>query len=149
MMKRKIVLFAAVAALASPALALEHEVVIDHVDGPIAADYQGSVTVETRQVGSPSVGGRVSTHSCQWSASLNVERMAKIGNTLLSRRMMTRSDVANGSKPGWCQTNAKAIDRIVDSRRDTFRTAMLAMVEQDRSTILAEADSARKANREG
>ena len=149
MMKRNMLLFAAAAALASPAMALEHEVVIDHAGGPIAADYQGSVTVETRQVGTPGVGGRVSTLACKWTASLNVERMAKVGDTVRSRRTMTRSDVAEGSRPGWCETNAKAIDRIVEARRETFRTAMLAMVEQDRSTILAEADSARNANREG
>ena len=149
MMKRKMLLFALAAGLASPALALEHEVVIDHAGGPIAADYQGSVTVETTQVGNPGVGGRPSTLSCNWTATLNVDRIAKVGNTLQSRRAMTRPDVAKGSKPGWCQTNAKAIDRLVDARRETFRTAMLAMVEQDRSAILAEADSARSANREG
>ena len=43
--------------VASPALALEHEVVIDHADGPIAADYKGSVSIETTQVGAAGGSG--------------------------------------------------------------------------------------------
>lgn len=137
------------ACLASPALALEHEVVIDHVSGPIAADYRGSVTVETRQVGAAGAAGRPSTLRCEWTASLNVERVAKVGESLRSQRSMSRDDVAKGSKPGWCETNTKAIDKLVEARKESFRTAMLALVEQDRSAILAEADSARSGNREG
>lgn len=137
------------ACLASPALALEHEVVIDHADGPIAADYRGSVTVSTRQVGAAGAAGRPSTLRCEWTASLNVERVAKVGETLRSQRSIRRDDVESGSKPGWCETNAKAIDKLVDARRDSFRSAMLALVEQDRSALLAEAESERPGNREG
>ncbi|MBU7581000.1 MAG: hypothetical protein KAF27_11120 [Porphyrobacter sp.] len=127
--------------LASPALALEHEVVIDHVTGPIAADYRGSVTVETDQVGTAGAPGRPSTLRCNWTAKLNVERVARVGETLRSQRSLTQDHVASGSRPGWCETNARAIDKLVDSRRDTIRTAMLALVEQDRATLLAEADN--------
>lgn len=128
--------------MASPALALEHEVVIDHAVGPIAADYRGSVTIETTQVGAAGVAGRPSTLRCNWTASLNVERVAKVGETLRSQRSLNQDKVASGSRPGWCETNAKAIDKLVDSRSETFRGAMLALVEQDRGAILAEADSA-------
>lgn len=137
------------AVLASPALALEHEVVIDHEDGPIAADYKGSVTIETTQIGTAGVAGRPSTLACRWTASLTVERVAMVGDSLRSRRSLTSDEVANGSRPGWCETNAKAINRLVDSRNDRFRTAMLALVEQDRSTILAEAESAQSDSRGG
>ena len=135
------------AALASPAVALEHEVVIDHDGGPIAADYKGSVTIETTQVGTAGVAGRPSTLRCNWTASLNVERVAQVGESLRSHRTLTSEDVASGSRPGWCETHAKAIDRLVDSRSDTFRTAMLALVEQDRGAILAEAESAQNSSR--
>ena len=137
------------AAIASPALALEHEVVIEHEGGPIAADYKGSVMIETTQVGTAGVAGRPSTLRCNWSASLNVERVAKVGESLRSQRSLTSEDVASGSRPGWCETHAKAIDRLVDSRSDSFRTAMLALVEQDRSTILAEAETAQNNSRGG
>jgi hypothetical protein len=137
------------ACAASPAMALEHEVVIEHAAGTIAADYAGTVTVETRQVGSAGVAGRPNSLRCVWTASLSVERIAKVGENLSSRRSMTGDDVASGSRPGWCLAQANAIDRLVDSRRETFRTAMLELVEQDRSAILAEADSLRAGNREG
>ena len=122
---------------------------IDHDGGPIAADYKGSVTIETTQVGSAGAAGRPSTLRCNWSASLNVERVAQVGENLRSQRSLTSEDVATGSRPGWCETHAKAIDRMVDSRSDNFRTAMLALVEQDRSAILAEAESAQNNSRGG
>lgn len=130
------------AGLATPVLALEHEVTIDHAAGPIAADYKGSVTIQTTQVGTAGVAGRPSTLACRWTATLNVERTATVGETLQSRRTLTSDGVASGSRPGWCETNTKAIDKLVDARSETFRTAMLALVEQDRGTILAEAESA-------
>lgn len=128
--------------LAAPAVALEHEVVIDHSGGPIAADYKGSVIIETEQVGAAGVAGRPSTLACRWTATLNVERVAKVGDSLRSRRQLSQDNVASGSRPGWCEANAKAIDKLVDARSDTFRTAMLALVDADRATILAEAESA-------
>lgn len=129
-------------AAASPALALQHEVVIDHAAGPIAADYRGSVTIETRQVGTAGAAGRPSTLSCQWTATLNVERVAKVGNVLNSRRTLTSDDVATGSKPGWCPSNPDALDKLVDARSDKVQGALLALVDKDRAALLAEADTA-------
>lgn len=129
------------AVLASPALALEHEVVIDHAGGPIAADYKGAVSIETTQIGAAGAAGRPSTLACRWTASLKVERVARVGEGLQSRRALTSEDVASGSRPGWCETNAKAIEKMVDARDDSFRTALLALVERDRAEILAEAES--------
>ncbi len=133
---------AAAGILASPALALEHEVVIDHAAGPIAADYKGAVAIETTQVGAAGVAGRPSTLACRWTASLTVERVARVGEALQSRRSLSSEDVASGSRPGWCETNSKAIEKMVDARGETFRTAMLALVERDRAALLAEAETA-------
>ena len=135
--------------VAAPAQALEHEVVIEHPAGPIAADYAGTVNVETRQVGTAGVAGRPSTLRCTWSASLRVDRTAMVGDAMQTRRSMTRDDVASGSTPGWCSSKEASIDRLVEARSETFRSAMLAMVAQDRTAILAEADSIRSGNREG
>ncbi|WP_086619781.1 hypothetical protein [Erythrobacter tepidarius] len=134
----------AACALASPALALEHEVVIDHASGPIAADYKGVVSIETTQVGAAGVAGRPSTLACRWTASLTVERVAQVGKALQSRRVLTNEDVASGSRQGWCETNAKAIEKLVDARKDSFRTALLALVERDRAALLAEIESSDK-----
>lgn len=142
-MKYRVFAGAALAAcLAAPVTALEHEVVIDHASGPIAADYRGSVTVETTQVGAAGVAGRPSTLRCNWTASLDVERVAKVGDSLRSRRTLSQDGVASGSKPGWCEANEKAIDKLVAARAETIRSAMLALVEADRAEILAEAETA-------
>jgi hypothetical protein len=141
-MKRSVIAGLALAAsLAAPAAALEHEVVIDHAAGPIAADYKGSVTVRTTQVGAAGVAGRPSTLRCNWTASLNVERVARVGESLQSRRSLSRDDVASGSRPGWCETQAKAIDKLVDTRSEAVRGAMLALIEADRAELLAEAET--------
>lgn len=141
-MKYRVLAAAALAVgLAGPALALEHEVVIAHEAGPIAADYKGSVIVNTTQIGTPGVAGRPSSLACKWTASLNVERIAKVGESAQSRRSLRSDTVASGSRPGWCEANTKAIDKLVEGRKDSLRAAMLAMVDQDRSAILAEAES--------
>lgn len=137
------------AGLASPALALEHSVVIDHDDGPIAADYQGSVTIETRQVGAAGVAGRPSTLRCQGTALLSVERIATVGEALRTQRSLVRKNVVSGSRPGWCETSDAAIARLVDARRETFRAALVEVAEQDRAALLAEAEGAARPSREG
>jgi hypothetical protein len=137
------------ACLATPAAALEHEVVIAHDAGTIAADYKGAVTIETKQIGTAGAAGRPSTLRCRWTASLTLDRTASVGETMRSRRSMTQDDVASGSRAGWCDRQMPAIEKLVDSRRETFRTAMLALVEQDRATILAEAETARSGTRGG
>jgi len=149
MMKKLSLLgLAAGVCLASPAMALEHKVVIEHPEGPIAADYAGAVNVETRQIGSVAAPGRQSTLRCEWTASLSVERTANVGETLKTRRQMQQDDVATGSAPGWCRNNAKAIDQLVDARKETFRSAMLELVEQDRSVLMAEAGRSETAGRD-
>ena len=141
---KKLVIGAAVlaASLAAPAHALEHEVVIDHAEGPIAADYKGTVRIETRQVGAAGVAGRPSTLSCQWTAKLDVERVAKVGSSLSSRRTLTSDDVGRGARPGWCPSNPEVIAKLLDTRSDRVRSALLALVEQDRAALVAEADTA-------
>lgn len=142
MMKRVLAGAVLAACAASPALAHKHDVVIDHVAGPIVADYRGSVTVETKQVGTAGVAGRPSSLSCKWTASLHVERVAKIGAGVRSLRALTSENVTGGSKPGWCPNTPKSLDKFVDASDARFKAALLALVDQDRATLLAEADNA-------
>ncbi|OYZ43783.1 MAG: hypothetical protein B7Y31_03210, partial [Novosphingobium sp. 16-62-11] len=135
-------------ALSAPAQAMEHKTVIEHPVGPIAADYTGSTRVEMQQIGSVGTAGRPSSLRCQWSVSLSVDRNAQVGTSLQAKRSMTRDDVVKGSSPGWCSERGNGIDKVVEARRDTLRSAMMAMVAQDREMILAEADSAHAKMRE-
>ncbi|MFN4134858.1 MAG: hypothetical protein ACK4G2_04330 [Novosphingobium sp.] len=139
---------AAALAIAAPVQAMEHKTVIEHPVGPIAADYSGSTIVEMKQIGAAGVAGRPGSLRCTWTVSLAVERDAKVGSALQTRRTMTRANVLKGSAPGWCSERNSGVDRMVEARRDELRGAMMAMVEQDRAVIMAEADKA-IASREG
>ncbi len=141
MMKRAFVGAVLAACAASPAFALKYDLVIDHAAGPIAADYRGEVTIETKQVGTVGVAGRPCTLRCQWTASLNVQRVGKLGAALSSRRTLTSEDVTSGFKPGWYPVNPAALDKLVDARDARFQAAMLELVAQDRAALLAEADT--------
>lgn len=136
-------------AFSASAQAMEHKAVIEHPVGPIAADYTGATRVEMRQIGTAGAGGRPSSLRCQWSVSLSVQRHAQVGASLQAKRSMTRDDVLKGSSPGWCSERGSGIDRVVESRRDELRTAMMAMVAQDRDMILVEADNAHAEQRAG
>lgn len=143
----KAVAFAAMfagVALGSPAQALEHKAVIEHGVGPIAADYEGSTTIRMEQLGSAGGAGRSSSLRCQWSVSLTVERKAQVGPDLKAHRSMTRANALNGSAPGWCSERSNGIDKMIAARHHKLHAQMLAMVEQDRAVILAEADNARR-----
>jgi len=148
----KTLAFAAIGAslaFGASAQAMEHKVVIEHPVGPIAADYSGATRVEMQQLGSAGVGGRPSSLRCQWTVSLEVQRSAQVGASLQAKRSMTRDDVLKGTSPGWCSERGSGIDRMVDARRDDLRSAMMAMVAQDRDVILVEADGAHAKLREG
>ncbi|OYZ43955.1 MAG: hypothetical protein B7Y31_03045 [Novosphingobium sp. 16-62-11] len=128
---------------------MEHKTVIEHPVGPIAADYTGATRVEMQQIGTAGAGGRPSSLRCRWSVSLSVERHAQVGASLQAKRSMTRDDVIKGSSPGWCSARLRGIDSVVEARRDELRSAMMAMVAQDRDVILVEADNAHAKQRAG
>lgn len=136
-------------ALATPALAMEHSTVIEHPAGQITADYTGAARVEMTQVGSAGGAGRTSSLRCQWSVSLSVERQARLGASMQAKRTMLRDDVITGSSPGWCSERGSGIDRVVEARSADLRSAMMAMVAQDRAVILVEAEGAHADQREG
>ncbi|MFN3458304.1 MAG: hypothetical protein ACK4Z8_12085 [Novosphingobium sp.] len=140
---------AAVLAISAPALAMEHSTVIEHSAGPITADYTGATRVEMKQVGAAAGAGRASSLRCQWSVSLSVERQAQVGANLQAKRSMLRNDVIAGSSPGWCSERGNGIDRVIEARRGDLRSAMMAMVAQDREVILVEAEGAHAKLREG
>ena len=140
---------AAAIALCSPAQAMEHKATIDHPVGPIAADYVARSSVTMQQVGTVGVGGRQDTLRCRWTVSLAVERHARLASGHQARRTLSRANVVKGSAPGWCPQQGSGAERIAARHRDDLHAAMMAMVEQDRALILAEADGLHTAPREG
>lgn len=138
----------AAVAICGPAQAMEHKTVIEHPVGPIAADYSGATVVRMKQLGVAGGAGRASSLRCAWTVSLSVERDARVGDAWQAKRTLSRANVLKGSAPGWCSERNSGVDRMVAARRDDLRGAMMAMVEQDRTALLAEADKAH-ASREG
>ncbi|GEN98508.1 hypothetical protein NSE01_03410 [Novosphingobium sediminis] len=135
-------------ALGAPVQAMEHKATIDHPVGQIAADYSGTTKVAMQQVGTAGVGGRQDSLRCHWSVSLVVERQARLGEGPEARHTLARSNVVKGSAPGWCPQQGHLAERIAARHRDDLHAAMMALVEQDRALILAEADRMRGAPRE-
>jgi hypothetical protein len=133
----------------APAQAMEHQAAIDHAAGPIAADYAGRTQVAMKQVGSAGAAGRPSSLSCRWTVSLAVERHARLSSGHEARRSLVRSDVVKGSSPGWCPDRENGGERIVARHKADIHAAMMALVEQDRAMILADADRLHEASRGG
>ena len=131
------------------AQAMEHQAAIDHPAGPIAADYAGRTQVAMKQVGSVGAAGRSSSLRCNWTVSLTLERHARLGSGHEARRSLARGDVVKGSVPGWCPDRTSGAERIVARHRSDVHAAMMALVEQDRAMVLADADRLHEASRGG
>lgn len=138
------------AVMAVPAQALEHQTTInDPAAGQISADYRGTTQIVSTQLGASGPGGRANSLRCAWSVSLSVERTALAGSALQTTRTIRRDAALRGSLPGWCSSNRKGIERIVEARRGALREGMMVVVAQDRDVILAETEAAQKRAREG
>jgi hypothetical protein len=136
------------ALVGTPVNALEHQTIIDHPFGTIAAGYEGTIEIDSKQVGAASSPGRRSSLRCNWTVSITVERNAMVGEGFQTRRSMGQDKVLTGSTPGWCNQRAAKIDQMVEARRDDLRAALLALVEQDRKVLVAEADRTQARSRE-
>ncbi|MEM9501925.1 MAG: hypothetical protein AAF941_08775 [Pseudomonadota bacterium] len=135
--------------MGSPALALDHETIIDHPLGPIAADYDGEIKIETKQIGPVRIPGRGTPQRCNYSASVVVDRTALLGSAFQARRSMISDDVITGSVPGRCSAREGHISKLVYARREDLQAALMALVGQDRDVLLAEAESARMQSQDG
>lgn len=124
--------------VAAPAQALEHELVIETAAGTIAADYDGEYRIETKQIGTANLPGRRATLRCSYSVSVVVERTASINSELKASRSMISDDVITGSVPGRCSLAQARIDQTVENNRANLESALMALVDQDRDTLLAE-----------
>lgn len=127
--------------VAAPAHALEHEITIDSAAGKIAADYDGVVQIDTKTVGTAKIPGRRNTQRCQYAVSLEVERLASMGEAFQARRSMISEDVLAGSFPGRCETSDARISSIIEAHRDRLQVALMELVEQDKQILVAEAST--------
>ncbi len=126
--------------IAAAAPAAEHKVRVDHHSGAIDAHYRAGVTIAHRQVGAAGPGGRASTLRCQWSAGVTIDREARHASGTTMLRTISRDDVVEGSRPGWCDGQRRAIAEEVARRTDAVRDHMMAVAAEDHGVLRAEAD---------
>jgi len=112
---------------------------INHSSGSVTADYRGAVVIERKQIGSVAPPGRPSTLRCQWTAHLNVERQAAGAGGLAMSRSFVRPNVAEGSRPGWCEGHSPFIDREVAERMQD-QTHLQQAADEDRATLMIDVD---------
>lgn len=132
---------------ASPLLTIEHLTKIDHDTGPLTANYHGSISIDQKQTGSVIPSGRPSTLRCIWTASIAVTRDAKTADGMMLGRQFVRENVASGSHAGWCSKNKTAIAESVAKRTPDLERHMTALVQEDRSILLADLDRLRSSAR--
>lgn len=125
--------------LAAPFSEIAHRVRIDHVAGPVHADYRMRVEVRHQQLGVAGPGGRMSTLRCRWQADLVVDRQARHAGGML-QRALRRDGVAEGSRPGWCTTNRAVIAEDVARATRDMRGAVEALARRDAEDLRAELD---------
>ena len=118
-----------------------HDVRIDHRTGAIDARYDGRLVVSHRQVGAAAPSGRQSSLRCVWQADVVVDRAARHPSGSTMMRSITRENVMNGSRPGWCVGARTAISRDVAARADQVRAHVTAVAADDRPTLLSEIDT--------
>jgi hypothetical protein len=149
MMRYVILAGLALGMVAAPAAAREHRVRVDHHAGAVDAVYRANVAVSHRQVGAVVPGGRASSLRCMWSAGMTVDREARHPAGGVMTRSISRDNVAEGSRPGWCETHRASIAREVALRTDRVREEMMAVAEEDHSVLRAELDRAHQDRQAG
>ncbi|HEX8556138.1 MAG TPA: hypothetical protein VF695_15635 [Sphingomonas sp.] len=117
---------------------LEHRARLEHAGGVVDAQYRGRVAIVSRQVGSVAKGGTPATLRCRWRADLRVDREARWGDQVHLARGIDRDGVLEGSRPGWCGQNEKAIAQEVAGRADRLRTHLLSLAQADEPMLRAE-----------
>ncbi|WP_233150928.1 hypothetical protein [Sphingomonas mollis] len=133
-------LLAGLAMAAAPVTAAEHRTRIDHPVGPVDAHYRASVDVAHKQVGAVAPGGRSSSLRCHWSATVNVDRVARHAAGSVMARSISRDAAIKGSRPGWCEGQRTAISRDVAARMDEVHGHMMAVAREDHPVLHAELD---------
>jgi len=141
----KVGLLAAATSLAP----IDYSVQVDHQSGPISAVYRSTVAVRHNQVGAVAPGGKPSTLRCRWSVNLIVDRQARAASGTMMTRNMVREGVVSGSRPGWCDTQRKAIAQDVATQLKNLDRHVVVLAQEDQDVLRAELDRLHGATRAG
>ncbi|MDJ0277784.1 hypothetical protein QLH51_13350 [Sphingomonas sp. 2R-10] len=129
-----------VMASVAPQAGMAHSVRIDHATGTVQSDYRADVQVTHRQVGAAGAGGRPSTLRCMWRAGLVVDRQARHASGSTLARSFAHDNVVEGSRPGWCSAQKRAIADEVATRTPELQAQLVRLAQEDHGVLHAEID---------
>ncbi|NJC09214.1 hypothetical protein [Polymorphobacter fuscus] len=131
---------AAAIAQATPAQ-WTHSVPVDHGRGQATAIYEARPVVSTRQIGT-SMGTRMSTARCLWTADIAVERRLETsGVNQTGTREMAAVKTLKGSRHGACATSRGSIDKEIAAQTPAIRAHLVAVAERDQQELRTEIDT--------
>lgn len=136
-------------AAAMSVAAVDYSVQVNHHSGPVNAVYRSKVAVRHTQVGAVAPGGKPSTLRCRWSADMIVDRQARAASGTVMARNMVREGVVSGSRPGWCDTQRKAIAREVATQIKNVNRHVAVLAQEDHDVLRAELDRLHGGTRAG
>lgn len=119
---------------------VDHSVQVRHHSGPVSAVYRSKIAVRHTQVGAVAPGGKPATLRCRWSVNLIVDRQARAASGTVVARNMVREGVLSGSRPGWCDTQRKAIARDVATQLKNLDRHVAVVAQEDHDVLRAELD---------
>ena len=128
-----ILLTLAVAAAVQPGPARwTHTAPVAHGSGQVTATYIARPVVATRQIGT-SMGSRMSTERCVWTAEIGVERQLGDGS-----RALASTKTFKGSRHGSCAINRDAIDREIAAKAPEINAHLMTVAEHDQRELRSE-----------
>lgn len=133
-------IFAAAAAAATGAPAATHSLSVEHASGAVQADYRGDIKIQQKQVGAVAPPGRPSSLRCVWTANMEVNRTAIGAGGVMASRSFVENNVANGSRPGWCNASRSAIQQDVAKKVGDTRAYLAKAADADRAALIADLD---------
>jgi hypothetical protein len=133
-------ILAAAAAATSGAAPASHTLSVQHSSGAVQAEYRGDIKIQQKQVGAVAPPGRPSSLRCVWSASMEVNRTATGAGGVLASRSFVESNVANGSRAGWCNASRDAIQQDVAKQVGDPAPFLAKAAEADRPALMADLD---------
>lgn len=136
------VMLAMLTALVSP-LPIAHETTLEHRGAAYQVGYRPHVSMESRTIGH-SVGTRMSTERCVWTATIRVERLIRrAGDAASLDSLLPAARAIKGQQPGNCRQAGDRPAQLVVAQEEKLRTHVLSVAERDRAAAISDIDAAR------
>lgn len=135
------VMLAVLSALVSTS-AVAHGTTLEHRGAAYQVDYRPHIAMESRTIGH-SVGTRMSTERCLWTATVRVERqIRRAGEAASLDTVLPAARIIKGQQPGSCRQAGDRPAQLVVAQDDKLRAHVVSVAEQDRAAVISDIDAA-------